>query len=264
MVKKRVGAALGLCGYLALAGAFSVCSGSASAEITTESSINAIERRLCLEIFWWGQQSFQAGGQVDVALKINQDGANAWVEGAGNSAGVSRWADFFSIVPSPAGEVRVMSSFGYNVDRMRGTSDFERRRDLVFSGDVKNVKINLPKYCSPKYAPETPLKRQMVNIIVASVKNYIMYSVKFEKITYPEKLNIVIANFDPDYPETFIYLPRYKRILVAHFYGSSPEDGSYFDDKSYPIRDHDGEGAVDLRDKIVRNGMREIINIRNP
>jgi hypothetical protein len=227
---------------------------------TTEAVTKAIQQRVCFEDFWWDRDSFQLGKTVPITLRQDDNIAYVWSEGLAVVPGASRWANFFTVFTKDDQSV-VGSSYGYNLDSMQGTPDFEKKKSQVFGGKAETIQLRIPANCAPHFTEETPLKKRMLKTIETTMTNELTLFNKSGGAHYPGQLRIVIADFNADYPETQVFIPSTEQVFhVALQDAADPLSDTFLKQGEYPVRpEYDKQAIKLLGGKIIKYGIvREI------
>lgn len=257
--RRRVLAGVVIC----LAG--STGASAAMAAVTTENAAQAIEQRICFEAFWWDRNTFQLGKTVPITLRKDGDIAYAWSTDLSKVPGVTQWANFFTVF-SEGGRTVVGSSFGYNLDAMQRAPVVERNKAKVFGGRAETIYLHVPANCSPHFVENTPLKERMLKAVGASIMKELVLLNKSGVDHYHGRIHIVVANFNPGYPEAQVYIPSANRAFhVALQDSSNPLGGVFLKQGEYPVRPEYNKSATKvMKAKIVKYGVdREIVLGKN-
>lgn len=228
---------------------------------STEAVTGAIEQRICFEDFWWNRDSFRLGKTVPLTLRTDGDKTYVWSEALSVVPGAPRWANYFSVFTKDDRTV-VGSSYGYNLDSVRGTADFEKKRAQVFGGGkIEKIELRVPADCTPHFTQETPLKVQMLKVVETTMAKELTLLNKNGGAHYPRQIRIVIANFNTDYPETQVFIPSMEQVFhVALQDAADPLSDKFLKQGEYPIMpEYDKQAVKALGDKIDQYGIvREI------
>jgi hypothetical protein len=99
-------------------------------------------------------------------------------------------------------------------------------------GDPEVTGFLVPRWCeTPHFDPSTPWKEKAVARIAEKVSQA---SRKLAKPNDPKAVEIVMGDFNFDYPETGIYIPSLKKFMFAHLRDEDhpPRDLSSLEDVS--------------------------------
>lgn len=188
----------------------------AAATVTTEAAVSAVQRYICFEAFWWGRTAFPFGKTVAITLRRTGDIAYAWSDGLSGIPGMPRSADFFTIFTKD-GITAVADSFSYNTAIPQEAPDFQKNKNKVFGNGAETIQLLIPTDCIPHFAADTPQKIDMLKSVEATMTDELSLFNKSAGTHYPARLQIVIANFDPDYPETQVLIPSTGEVYHVSF-----------------------------------------------
>lgn len=232
-----------------LAAAFSVLAAAPAlaADLTPAHAIDALKRHVCFSRTWWGDPYVRLGQTVTVDLRIDGRTAYLWSEDMRAVPRVRRWADSYVVVARSAGPVVTQRS-GYNIELLRGEPGYERERRRVYAGQTQRVSVDLPATCDPKFEPDTPAKIEMKAAVAASLSSAIA---TWGRRPARGGVRMTIANFNPDYPETFAYRQdtgQVLRIALQSGYTVTPVAP--------------GPAAIQLRRLVQRYGETRLVTVR--
>lgn len=186
-------------GLLAATLALLAAAPAAAADLTATQAVEALRRHVCFSRVWWGDPYARLGQTVTVDLRIDGRTAYLWSEDIRAVPRVRRWADSYMVAMRPAGPVVTQRS-GYNIELLRGEPAYERERRRVYAAQTQRVRVDLPATCEPGFDPDTPAKIEMKAAVTASLSNAIA---TWGRRPARGGVRMTIANFNPDYPETF-------------------------------------------------------------
>jgi hypothetical protein len=232
---------------------------AAAAEMTAAHAVEALKRHVCFSRTWWGDPYVRLGQTATVDLRIDGRTAYLWSEDMRAVPRVRRWADSYVVVARPAGAAVTQRS-GYNIELLRGEPAYERDRRRVFAGPTQRLEVELPATCEPKFDPDTPTKAEMKAAVASSLATALA--------TWGRRMprggvRMTIANFNPDYPETFAYRQDTGEVLRIGLISGDPMSytgGAY---KRYVVTPVvRGPVAIQLRRLIQRYGETRVIAVR--
>lgn len=186
-------------GLLAATLALLAAAPAAAADLTATQAVEALRRHVCFSRVWWGDPYARLGQTVTVDLRIDGRIAYLWSEDIRAVPRVRRWADSYMVALRPAGPVVTQRS-GYNIELLRGEPAYERERRRVYAAQTQRVRVDLPATCEPGFDPDTPAKIEIKAAVTASLSNAIA---TWGRRPARGGVRMTIANFNPDYPETF-------------------------------------------------------------
>lgn len=248
-----------------IAGAFLLCilialaAEPAASEIGAPAAVTAIQHRICYEAFWWDRDDFEFGKTVTATVRSDDDMAYAWIDNLEHVPGAPQWASFFTIFTKD-NQTAVAASYGYNLKVMKGNPDFEQKRNEVFKSKTDVVKLQVPTDCSPQFSSDDPERKHMLSVIENTIKDELVMFNKNGR-SYPDRVQIIISNFNFDYPEAFVFIPSTGDVFsVALHNASAPLTDTYLKEGAYPVQPvQDKASATALIPKIRKYGVvREI------
>ena len=240
----------------------SMTSISARAAIRNMAVIRAVQHRICFEEFWWNRDTFKLGKTVPITFRKDENIVYVWSEELAVVPGASRWANFFTVFIKD-GQSVVGSSYGYNLDYMQGAEEFEKKKSQAISDDLETVQLRVPVECAPRFAKGTPLKERILRTIETTMANELMLLKKSGGAQYPEQLQIVIANFNADYPETQVFVPVTKQIFHVVLRDSvNPLSDKFLKQGEFPVRpENSKQAAMVLGGKVIKFGISREISL---
>ncbi len=205
----------------------------AAAEIPITEVTRAIQRYVCFQVFWNAWDQYRLGHSVTITLHHEPDAVYAWSESLSTVQHVKEWADFFVVV-GRGDQVLVSDFTGFNVDIMSGEPNFRRDQSLAFKAPSREISILLPANCTPHPLPTEPLKTLMLSVVEKTIANQIL-SVESDKVKPGSNVRIVIADFDPDYPWTYVFVPETGEMWIVSLRSKSDPFGDQaISDGEYP------------------------------
>ncbi len=195
-----------------------------------------------------------------ISVRIVGDTGFVWGSNLVPLPHVKEMVSFFQIEPRN-GIPMVISAYGYNADAMRGSPSFDEARKQVFANGKIETPFAVPTSCPQIYLKGTPLKTEMVRAIENSIATNKAVFPLAEKM---KRVKIVIADFDPDFPEALVYLPGSNEVLHVALHDTNPSrDQAAMLNGLYPILiETDPSNAVSLRRKILATGSVRYIDVR--
>ena len=189
---------------------------SVFAEIDVPAVLDAIVEEHCIGEYWAPRPSHPS--EVwPVTVRIDGDVAYAWVERLETPR--TRWATFYAIA-FKGGKAIVTSTMGYNTEIMQDNLGYRESRNRVFGEDwskhefgvdVHPAELNLPFKCARVFEPDTPAKLAMVDSIQKSVAKMLPFG--RDAAHLPERMSIVIANFNVGDGHTYVVLRETNEVL---------------------------------------------------
>jgi len=239
-------------GLLAAILALLAAAPAAATDLTAAQAVEALRRHVCFSRIWWADPYARLGQTVTVDLRIDGRTAYLWSEDMRAVPRVRRWADSYMVAVRPVGPVVTQRS-GYNIELLRGEPAYERERRRVYAAQTQRVRVELPASCEPRFQPDTPVKTEMKAAVIASLSTAIA---TWGRRPARGGVRVTIANFDPDYPETFAYRQDTGEVLRIRLPASDPT-GRY---AVSPVPR--GIAAAQLRRLIQKHGETRLVTVR--
>lgn len=215
---------------------------------------NAMVKSLCYDVYWaggWGHgEHYQRGVQLPFKIVIEGEKFYARVDPIG----------FVGKDRQPARATRI------GIDRDGRTvviSNYEKDMEQIFSGSslIEDALV-IPTDCTPHYDPPTPQKERMLQTVVSTMQKQLSSFVRMGAATYPQKVTLTIADFNIDYPSTYILVEPPGHLYTVTLHNpQNYESDEYEREGEYPL----GEIQVKphlkpLLAKIRKHGViREIV-----
>lgn len=251
------------CAYLCcLATLSTTWANVARATISSPAVKNAVARRVCFEGFWWGRKTFAFGQTVPIVVRDVGNKAYVWSERLSAVPHVTVWANFFSVFSSGR-RVMVGESSGYNVDTLKKTALFKKRKALVFDGPHSTLMFRVPRNCVPTFERSSPRKRLMLKVIESSVIQELNVFRKHGDQNMPNRLRIIIANFNVDDPATEVLVPSARYVFyVALHMASNPFSNRFLRQGRFPVQpEYSKQAIAELAPKIEKYGIVRVIRL---
>lgn len=139
-----------------------------------------------------------------------------------------------------------------------------RRKQKFFSGQIKKFDYTIPKQCVMSFPP-SPEKTAMLNTIVNTMTDFVKQVDQRTQFQYPTPLHIVIANFDVDYPRTFVYIPETREVYNLTLHDITNYFGDTFLKDGYPLSlvNYFSKDSPFVK-KILKYGIYKTIDISRP
>ena len=251
---------------ICIAGAFSA--GPAAGEIATDAVLEAVRRYVCFEVYWMlSRAPFEPGQTVPVTIRKDSEIAYLWIEGLvrGRSDG-SPLSNYYKI-HMYEGEAGVLESKVTSGDSKaeHERAEFKELRNQVFRGATQTAQLTMPKDCTPRYGKTTPLKqRKLMAVDRAMARLFQEEMIPFWRFAGPadgkadrKKVKIVIADFNVDYPSTFVLVPSMGKVWLMGLRDSSDSrDEARLDEGEYWVEPGWIEYTTeDFKRKILKHGV---------
>ena len=230
--------------------------------ITNPQAMQAIQRRVCFESYWWDQRAYRLGKVVPFILRRDGDVAYAWTQGLSSAPGGSSWINFFTVY-AKSDRVSVGESSGFSEANVAGIQDRMRQ---VKGSRADIVQIPMPADCSPQFTLSTPERDRALGAIATTFAKTLA-SAKTHDNKHPSaREKIVIANYLSDYPETYILVPRTEQVFKVVLQQTSDPlgDGALIRGEYQIVPVDKAAEAGALKSKILKYGTAREINIPTP
>ncbi|MBU1378855.1 MAG: hypothetical protein KKE02_10195 [Alphaproteobacteria bacterium] len=237
-------------GLAALILALLTAAPAAAADLTAPQAIEALRRHVCFSRTWWADPYARLGQTATVDLRLDGRTAYLWSEDLRAIPRVRRWADSYMVVMRAGGPMVTQRS-GYNIELLRGEPAYERERRRVYAAQTQRIRVELPATCEPKFDPDTPAKIEMRAAVLASLSTAIA---TWGRRPARGRVRMTVANFNPDYPETFAVRQDTGEVLRI---GLAAGDGRYAVAPVPP-----GIVATQLRRLIQTYGETKLVTVR--
>ncbi len=134
----------------------------------------------------------------------------------------------------------------------------------LVSVSAEKFDFTIPRQCVMTFPPSSE-KTAMVNAIVNTMTDFVEQVNREEQFQYPSPLHIVIANFDVNYPRTFVYIEETHEVYALTLHDITNYFGDTFLKEGYPFSliNYFSRSNPFVR-KILKYGIHKEINISRP
>lgn len=235
---------------------------SASTAVSTRTVLDAISNRICFESFWWNRGTFRLGKTARMTVRKTGDTAYVWTTELSLVPGVHTWANFFRVFFS-GDEAIAYASYGYNVDLLTNVPEVEDNRKQATEGGSETVTLQVPAGCVPKFRADSTLKQRMLATVEHTIAKQLAASNRNGGTNYPQSVQLVIADFNIDYPETQVLIPSTGEVFhVAFRDAADPIGRTFMAQGEYPVAEElNHEEALAVASKILMYGLRRNIRV---
>lgn len=182
-------------------------------------AISAIQDRICFEEFWWGKDFYHLGSSVPIFVRQAGDVTLAWSDKLSAIPGAKQWANFFRVAQMNH-VATVDEAYGYNLDLLKTTPKIAKDKEDVFSErTVKKIEFHVPANCTPHFRANTLQKKETINHLKSAIVDELTQLDRFGRTAQSGRSDIVIANFNADYPETLVLVPSTGEIFRVALHG---------------------------------------------
>lgn len=235
------------------------CSGCniSSEQVKDISVLTAMKRYVCFDSYWMDNENYRFGETVQLNINSRNDNTYIWVENLESQQFMPSNAGFIQFKSADDALLPVVREF-FNQNAMKDSQNFELRKSIVFSGTVVHRDFVVPAQCTPEFLPSSELKAKILVDVRKSIADELaqLDMVASEK-KYGSSVEVVIANFDIDYPMTFAYLPGSGEVFRIEL-NSSPDAniGEYLAEGGFPVGFiNNSTWETNLKPKIQANAL---------
>jgi|GEM_PF-2678375 len=233
-----------------------VAAPAAAADLTPAQAVDALVRNVCFSRIWWGDPYARLGQTVTVDLRVDGRTAYLWSEDIRAIPRVRRWADSY-VVTSRTGGAVVTQRSGYNIELLRGEPAYERERRRIYAAQTQRLRVDLPAACQPRFDADTPTKTEMKAVVAGSLSTALA---TWGRRPPRGGVRMTIANFNPDYPETFAWRQDTGEVLRIGLISGDPTSYTGGTAKHYVVTPvAPGPVAIQLRRLIQRYGETKVM-----
>lgn len=197
-----------------------------------ESIKEALSRIFCYEMYWEGED-YKLDIPLAIETKIEDKKFYVWI----NDLKVTERSHIAGFYTGRIkdGKGAVILRYGHNLNITPLSYLYESHRDYFKSGTIIKDSLTLPTDCTPKFNPMTPQKELMIKTILSTIKKQFEHHIKIGIAKYPKKLTLIIADFNIDYPETYVIVKETNDIygMVLHKFSDYDSD-EYEREGEYP------------------------------
>jgi hypothetical protein len=176
------------------------------------------------------------------------------------------WVDYFTIENKSNFPV-ITKREVFDKDLSKGEAHYESLREKFFNNPkAESIQLKIPSNCAPRYDLDSPEKQKMLTLILQTTHDELMsFNKLYDFKRYPVKTQIVVSNFNIDYPEAFVFVPHTNEVfsLRLHYEKESFEEeiqaGSYSFGQIY-----DKHSLSGLKKKILDNGIPSELDLSRP
>ena len=243
-----------------------ISAGPAASQVDTGAALEAVRRYVCNRGFPEEISRPYPGGSFTVTIRKDGDLAHLWIEDFEIWPNVSHTSSYF-LVFTKYGITAIAHSQSHNMDieTKSPSQHLKILKNKAFGGETQVAQLVMPTNCTRSYDEDTPLKLRMLKAAERSMTRMLTNdnddANHFGGRRYPQKLTIVIANFNVDDPSILALVPSTGEVFSMWVQnGRDPLGKTAFDRDEYLAtynRRRDTWRA--LRPKILKYGIvREI------
>jgi hypothetical protein len=221
----------------------------------------AITRSICREVFWEGAQ-FRLGRSLPLEVKFEGKKFYVWIVDLTDAKNI-RTSYFYEGLIKDRKAIVIFVT-GHNMASKRSpTPQLLAERRKFEDGAIKE-KFTTPTHCFLDIDPLTPEKTRMIETVVSTMQKQLGAYRRQGIESYPSEVSIIIADFNVDYPYTYVLVNKPGSseldVVTLHDYDDWESD-KYERDGAYPLVNRRiGPEHKELLAKIQKNGIaRKII-----
>lgn len=179
---------------------------------------NALLRRLCFEIYW--EWSDRPSSTLPMRIRIEDESFRIWI----NDLRVTKKAHMagYFVGRLRNGRAAIIHSEAYNINLTPSVPGYVENKPLFDAKDVIEDTLILPSDCTPRYDPISPQKELMLRTVVSTVQKTLSSWVKEGIAKYPREVTLIIADFNVDYPSTYILVKPINKVYSVTLH--DPQD----------------------------------------
>lgn len=215
----------------------------------TELIMDVLTRRVCYDDYWRFRM-WKPDTDLSVYIKSTSNEFAIMAKGP-LEAGTGLGTMFYR------GQIRnqqaiILGSSGYTANDIdNGGPAFENQEREILGGEVYNTHLIMPNDCTPRYDPETPVKKQVIDAIVHSAREMLILDTRpGHQYDIHENITLCISDFNLDYPYVIILVDPLGEEMYAKIH-----DPSNRDDAKYI---HNGDIVIDFTDNIPDNIVKKV------
>lgn len=193
----------------------------------------AVNRWLCYEVYW-GEASHRLGKTYPLFIRLEGEKFFALAN------------DLEPILRDPTagfyigrlrnGKAAVISGERYNVKLNPPLPSYLKAQRLFESQSIIKTTFTMPPDCTPKYDSVTPQKELMINTVVKTMQKNLNMFVSMGIAKYPKEVTLIIADFNIDYPYTFVLVEQTKEVYIVTLHDTQNYDSDEFElEGQYPF-----------------------------
>lgn len=173
----------------------------------------ALARFICYTNFWYGGEYLQ-GAPLDFELKFEGDRFYITT----NDEKMKSEKNDERVVGIYEGSVKngigmVEHGLSFDIKHLeKPLPQYNEHRRHFETGPIIKASMIVPKDCTPRYDPMTPRKEILIDDIVATFQRMLRRYAAEGLEKYPDKVTLVIADFNLDYQFTFVIIEPVKEV----------------------------------------------------
>ncbi len=225
----------------------------------------ALARFICYTDFWYADMDVE-GAPLDFELKFEGDKFYIWVNDE-KLRSSRKGAQFIGIYEGSIknGKGMIESGMTYNIKQSRTLpQQFAEHRRHFETGPIIKTSMVVPKDCTPRYDPMTPRKEVLIDAIAKTIQKMLRRYAAEGRRVYPERMTLLIANFNLDYQFTFVIVEPINAVYSVALHDWDDYQGDEYGRDGEVLT---GERTMDVFSKetlreVRRHGIVREITIR--
>jgi hypothetical protein len=228
-------------------------------EISDSSIFLAIQKYQCFREYWGGFTS--ARHVLPVTFKKDGQIAYVRVEGFDDALSRAHMVRFMSVYTAH-GRSWVGSNEGFNMQIPGRSTKYQEDQEQFSGPKIKTARLQLLSNCTPESDSEPNLRHRIFRAIESTMSHQLSLFNKLAGRHFPQKSQIVIGDFDLDYPSTFVLIKNTNEVWNVSLYDSvHPLSDADLNAGWFPSQQiYDPGETSALQDKIIKYGtVRDIV-----
>ncbi len=214
---------------------------------------DAMARFVCYQKFWMGND-YVEGASVAMEIKFEGEKFYAWTNDLPAKVFVDLHFTSFYAGRLKDGKGAITFADGHNNELPGLPPQLREYRRHFESGAIVKDTLTIPVDCAPRYDPPTPKKELMVKTVISTMRKLLNNFASGGIAKYPKEVKLIIADFNMDYPFTYVIVEPVKEVYIIRLHDWDNYDSDEYErDGDYPI------GAATMK-SISDRGLSEIYN----
>lgn len=238
--------------FLVCIGLFNAGSSYSFADYEVASIKNSLSRWLCFERYWeWPID--RPSSILPMRIKSDDNTFRIWINNL-EVTKESHMAGYF-IGRIRNGHAAIISREAYNINLTPPVPGYVKNKKLFEHDSVIEDVLIMPSDCSPHYDQPTPQKELMLQTAVSTMQKRLSEFAKMGIAKYPKELTLIIADFNIDYPSTYILVDQTKEVYSVTLHDPQNYDSDEYERSGeYPFGELYNKSKT-LLEKIRKHGI---------
>lgn len=189
----------------------------------------ALARFICYTNFWYGGQNLQSA-PLDFELKF--EGDRFHITTNDEKMKLSKKGE--RVIGIYEGSVKngigmVEYGLAFDIKHLeKPLPQYNEQRRHFETGPIIKTSMIVPEDCTPRYDPMTPRKEVLIDAIVTTVQKMLRrYAIEGRRV-YPDRMTLLIANFNLDYQSTFVIGEPIKAVYTVTLHDEHDYQGDEY------------------------------------